>query len=199
MVPPAPQVIAPSGEHDAPASPSSALVGVVPLVAGFGARAGVESPVGTGPGSPVAAGVLTPLSVTVFVTIAGVGCTVTVTDPVEVTMTVLVEVPVPARAGSASALLPVAAAAAAEVEVVVELLTESGATTGAGSVEVPAPLTVTLTLLSKLHGEMSVTPGVFPLTNFPPNSTEGPGLGYTTSTSPGVIHWVPPKMLASYI
>ena len=81
----------------------------------------------------------------------------TVTDPVEVTTTVLVEVPeeVPAGAGA-----------------------EAGAGGGAEPPGVvPLPVTVTLTLLSKLQGEMSVTPGTFPPTNLPPNWTEGPGFG----------------------
>jgi len=59
VVPPAPQVIVPSGEHGAPATPSSALVDVVLLDAGAGAA--------------VTSGGSTPLLMTVFVTTAGVG------------------------------------------------------------------------------------------------------------------------------
>src|SRR5271170_7371625 len=121
----------------------------------------------------------------------------TVAVPVEVRVMVLVESPF--SAGASAVALVVVAGVATEATTV-ELLAEAGGSAGAaGSVVEPPPLTVTLTLLSKLQGEMSVTPGVFPLTNFPPNSTEEPGLGYTTSTSPGVIHWPPPKMLASYM
>jgi len=120
----------------------------------------------------------------------------TVAVPVEVRVMVLVESPF--SAGASAVALVVVAGVATEATTV-ELLAEAGGSAGAGSVVEPPPLTVTLTLLSKLQGEMSVTPGVFPFTNFPPNSTEEPGLGYTTSTSPGVIHWPPPKMLASYM
>ena len=65
MVPPAPQVIEPSGEHAAPAVPARTAVPALAFTAGAGAGAGADGV------TPVVG--TAPLSVTVFVTTPGVG------------------------------------------------------------------------------------------------------------------------------